>query len=217
MDKIKNYRVITNRKYRLCCNVFIPVVLCVIGLLAILNVSGQIGLLVIASLWISMESMGDYFCFAGVLRTGGMGMDYLKTSIKGRKMIKDTFWMDLLVRPTRIIFFMMITGIPLYTDRNMIWIVLGCALCIVIGSVWAPLISRHMDSLALISMFMIVVEIIVLAGCICVFVAIDQNFTVLCLGIEVLLAVAGIVACGKCMVSKLEESYYDDPAAERVL
>ena len=84
MRMIKDYRAITNGKYRLGCNVLIPVVLGII--LALVDaVVGSCYVTVVmfgfgAAFMTAIEIVGDYWGFGAICVKGCLGMDYLKTS-----------------------------------------------------------------------------------------------------------------------------------------
>ena len=88
MRIIKDYRAITNGKYRLVCNVLIPIILGVI--LALIDIGVRkyyvtaVMLGVGAALMTAIEVMADYWGFGAICVKGCLGMDYLKTSTKGK-------------------------------------------------------------------------------------------------------------------------------------
>ena len=106
MRIIKDYRAITNGKYRLVCYVLIPIILGVI--LALIDIGVRkyyvtaVMLGVGAALMTAIEVMADYWGFGAICVKGCLGMDYLKTSTKGKAMLRNALTADLLVRPARI-------------------------------------------------------------------------------------------------------------------
>ena len=116
MRIIKDYRAITNGKYRLVCNVLIPIILGVI--LALIDIGVRkyyvtaVMLGVGAALMTAIEVMADYWGFGAICVKGCLGMDYLKTSTKGKAMLRNALTADLLVRPARIAICMVIVAVP---------------------------------------------------------------------------------------------------------
>ena len=116
MRMIKDYRAITNGKYRLVCNVLIPIILGVI--LALIDIGVRkyyvtaVMLGVGAALMTAIEVMADYWGFGAICVKGCLGMDYLKTSTKGKAMLRNALTADLLVRPARIAICMVIVAVP---------------------------------------------------------------------------------------------------------
>ena len=83
MRMIKDYRAITNGKYRLVCNVLIPIILGVI--LALIDIGVRkyyvtaVMLGVGAALMTAIEVMADYWGFGAICVKGCLGMDYETT------------------------------------------------------------------------------------------------------------------------------------------
>lgn len=106
MRMIKDYRAITNGKYRLVCNVLIPIILGVILALIDAVVRNCYVTVVMfgfgAAFVTAIEVMGDYWGFGAICVKGCLGMDYLKTSTTGKAMLRNALTADLLVRPVRI-------------------------------------------------------------------------------------------------------------------
>lgn len=97
----KSYHAVTSWKYRLVANILLPVLTIVAVQGAKYIFGSQYGLFVGLSLFVVIDLFSEYFFFAGSYKKGCLGMDYLKTSTKGDKMILDTFKMDMIVRAFR--------------------------------------------------------------------------------------------------------------------
>ena len=157
MRMIKDYRAITNGKYRLVCNVLIPIILGVI--LALIDIGVRkyyvtaVMLGVGAALMTAIEVMADYWGFGAICAKGCLGMDYLKTSTKGKAMLRNALTADLLVRPVRIAICMMIVAVPYgIMVGNPVRLLCLSILLTADISVWALNITRYVQNVQVMSL-----------------------------------------------------------------
>lgn len=157
MRMIKDYRAITNGKYRLVCNVLIPIILGVI--LALIDIGVRkyyvtaVMLGVGAALMTAIEVMADYWGFGAICVKGCLGMDYLKTSTKGKAMLRNALTADLLVRPARIAICMVIVAVPYeIMVGNPVRLLCLSILLTANLSVWALNITRYVQNVQVMSL-----------------------------------------------------------------
>ena len=156
MRMIKDYRAITNGKYRLACNVLIPVILGII--LALVDAVVRNGYVTVvmfgfgAAFMTAIEIVGDYWGFGAICVKGCLGMDYLKTSTKGKAMLQNALMADLLVRPVRIAICMALVAVPygIMVGNPVRPLCLSVLLTADI-SVWALNITRYVQSVQVMS------------------------------------------------------------------
>ncbi len=215
MRMIKDYRAITNGNYRLVCNVLIPVILGVILALVNTVVRNNIVTAVMicfgALLMTAVEVMADYWGFGAICVKGCLGMDYLKTSTKGKAMIQNALMADLLVRPVRIAICLVIVSVP-YAIMVGNPIRLMCLSILVTAnmSVWMLNVSRYVQSVQAMSMLSMLVS--VGAGAAAIYLIMPpvmQRFAWLIAAALVILLVAGIYVTSRHMYRKVEASYLD--------
>lgn len=215
MRMIKDYRAITNGKYRLVCNVLIPIILGVI--LALIDAGVRkyyvtaVMLGVGAALMTAIEIVGDYWGFGAICVKGCLGMDYLKTSTKGKAMLQNALMADLLVRPVRIAICMALVAVPYgIMVGNPVRPLCLSVLLTANLSVWALNITRYVQSVQVMSVLSMLAY--GASGAAVIYITISsglQKFTwVIVAALAVLLPV-GIYVTRRHMYRKVEASYLD--------
>lgn len=212
MRMIKDYRAITNGKYRLVCNVLIPIILGVI--LALIDIGVRkyyvtaVMLGVGAALMTAIEVMADYWGFGAICVKGCLGMDYLKTSTKGKAMLRNALTADLLVRPARIAICMVIVAVPYeIMVGNPVRLLCLSILLTANLSVWALNITRYVQNVQVMSLLSsgasgaAVIYITISSGL--------QKFTWLIVATLAVLLPVGIYVTRRHMYCKVEASYLD--------
>ena len=114
---IRDYRVMTNFKYRLITNILIPLLAILTSMLIASSktVWVWIGVVVIIyDFYMMCEVVQDYFCFGCMCKKNAFGMHFLKTGFDGVKHFENAVLVDILVRPIRI----GITVLIMITDRK---------------------------------------------------------------------------------------------------
>lgn len=215
MRMIKDYRAITNGKYRLACNVLIPVILgTILALVDAVVRNGYVTVVMFgfgAAFVTAIEVMGDYWGFGAICVKGCLGMDYLKTSTKGKAMLQNALMADLLVRPVRIVICMALVAVPYgIMVGNPVRPLCLSVLLTANLSVWALNITRYVQSVQVMSVLSMLAY--GASGAAVIYITISsglQKFTwVIVAALAVLLPV-GIYVTRRHMYRKVEASYLD--------
>ncbi len=215
MRMIKDYRAITNGKYRLACNVLIPVILGII--LALVDAVVRNGYVTVvmfgfgAAFMTAIEIVGDYWGFGAICVKGCLGMDYLKTSTKGKAMLQNALMADLLVRPVRIAICMALVAVPygIMVGNPVRPLCLSVLLTADI-SVWALNITRYVQSVQVMSVLSMLAY--GASGAAVIYITISsglQKFTWLIVAALAVLLPVGIYMTRRHMYRKVEASYLD--------
>lgn len=215
MRMIKDYRAITNGKYRLVCNVLIPVVLGII--LALVDAVVRNGYVTVvmfgfgAAFMTAIEIVGDYWGFGAICVKGCLGMDYLKTSTKGKAMLQNALMADLLVRPVRIAICMMIVAVPYgIMVGNPVRLLCLSILLTADISVWALNITRYVQNVQVMSLLSMLSS--GASGATVIYITISsglQKFTWFIVAALAVLLPVGIYVTRRHMYRKVEASYLD--------
>lgn len=215
MRMIKDYRAITNGKYRLACNVLIPVILGII--LALVDAVVRNGYVTVvmfgfgAAFMTAIEIVGDYWGFGAICVKGCLGMDYLKTSTKGKAMLQNALMADLLVRPVRIAICMALVAVPygIMVGNPVRPLCLSVLLTADI-SVWALNITRYVQSVQVMSVLSMLAY--GASGAAVIYITISsglQKFTWLIVAALAVLLPVVIYVTRRHMYRKVEASYLD--------
>lgn len=215
MRMIKDYRAITNGKYRLACIVLIPVILGII--LALVDAVVRNGYVTVvmfgfgAAFMTAIEIVGDYWGFGAICVKGCLGMDYLKTSTKGKAMLQNALMADLLVRPVRIAICMALVAVPygIMVGNPVRPLCLSVLLTADI-SVWALNITRYVQSVQVMSVLSMLAY--GASGAAVIYITISsglQKFTWLIVAALAVLLPVGIYVTRRHMYRKVEASYLD--------
>ena len=215
MRMIKDYRAITNGKYRLACNVLIPVILGII--LALVDAVVRNGYVTVvmfgfgAAFMTAIEIVGDYWGFGAICVKGCLGMDYLKTSTKGKAMLQNALMADLLVRPVRIAICMVIVAVPYeIMVGNPVRLLCLSILLTANLSVWALNITRYVQNVQVMSVLSMLAY--GASGAAVIYITISsglQKFTWLIVAALAVLLPVGIYMTRRHMYRKVEASYLD--------
>jgi hypothetical protein len=215
MRMIKDYRAITNGKYRLVCNVLIPIILGVILVLIDAVVRNCYVTVVMfgfgAAFVTAIEVMGDYWGFGAICVKGCLGMDYLKTSTTGKAMLRNALMADLLVRPVRIAICMALVAVPYgIMVGNPVRPFCLSVLLTANLSVWALNITRYVQSVQVMSVLSMLAY--GASGAAVIYITISsglQKFTWLIMAALAVLLPVGIYVTRRHMYRKVEASYLD--------
>lgn len=215
MRMIKDYRAITNGKYRLACNVLIPVILGII--LALVDAVVRNGYVTVvmfgfgAAFMTAIEIVGDYWGFGAICVKGCLGMDYLKTSTKGKAMLQNALMADLLVRPVRIAICMALVAVPYgIMVGNPVRPLCLSVLLTANLSVWALNITRYVQSVQVMSLLSMLSS--GASGAAVIYITISsglQKFTWLIVAALAVLLPVGIYVTRRHMYRKVKASYLD--------
>ncbi len=215
MRMIKDYRAITNGKYRLVCNVLIPIILGVILALIDAVVRNCYVTVVMfgfgAAFVTAIEVMGDYWGFGAICVKGCLGMDYLKTSTTGKVMLRNALMADLLVRPVRIVICMALVAVPYgIMVGNPVRPLCLSVLLTANLSVWALNITRYVQSVQVMSVLSMLAY--GASGAAVIYITISsglQMFIWLIMAALAVLLPVGIYVTRRHMYRKVEASYLD--------
>lgn len=215
MRMIKDYKAITNGKYRLGCNVLIPVVLGIILALVDAVVRNCYVTVVMfgfgAAFMTAIEIVGDYWGFGAICVKGRLGMDYLKTSTQGKAMLQNALMADLLVRPVRIAICMAMVAVPYgIMVGNPVRPLCLSVLLTANLSVWALNITRYVQSVQVMSVLSMLAY--GASGAAVIYIttsSVLQKFTWLIMAALAVLLPVGIYVTRRHMYRKVEASYLD--------
>lgn len=207
---IRDYRVMTNLKYRLITNILIPLLAILASMLIACSktVWAWIGVIAIVyDFYMMCEVVQDYFCFGCMCKKNAFGMHFLKTGFNGVRYFENAVLVDILVRPIRIGITVLIASIPFIKLGVNVWSIFDIIMISSIVSVGSLNIFRYMD----LGMYIYLLALIV------IFPAIAGSIAVLIYGgtlkfIAPLLAVAlvcVIAATYYHMVVRIRRSYVD--------
>ena len=121
---IRDYRVMTNLKYRLITNILIPLLAIFTSMLISCSktVWAWIGVIVIVyDFYMMCEVVQDYFCFGCMCKKNAFGMHFLKTGFNGVRYFENAVLVDILVRPLRIGITILIASMPFIKFGVNIW------------------------------------------------------------------------------------------------
>lgn len=207
---IRDYRVMTNLKYRLITNILIPLLAILASMLIACSktVWAWIGVIAIVyDFYMMCEVVQDYFCFGCMCKKNAFGMHFLKTGFNGVRYFQNAVLVDILVRPIRIGITVLIASMPFIKLGVNVWSIFDIIMISSIVSVGSLNIFRYMD----LGMYIYLLALIV------IFPAIAGSIAVLIYGgtlkfIAPLLAVAlvcVIAATYYHMVVRIRRSYVD--------
>ena len=168
---IRDYRVMTNIKYRLITNILIPLLAILASMLIACSktVWTWIGVIVIVyDFYMMCEVVQDYFCFGCMCKKNAFGMHFLKTGFNGVRYFENAVLVDILVRPIRIGITVLIASIPFIKLGVNIWSIFDIIMISSIVSVGSLNIFRYMDMGMYIYLLALIVIIPAIAGSIAV-------------------------------------------------
>lgn len=168
---IRDYRVMTNLKYRLITNILIPVLAILASMLIACSktVWAWIGVIVIVyDFYMMCEVVQDYFCFGCMCKKNAFGMHFLKTGFNGVRYFENAVLVDILIRPLRIGITILIAPIPFIKFGVNIWSIFDIIMISSIVSVGSLNIFRYMDMGMYIYLLALIVILPAIAGSIAV-------------------------------------------------
>ena len=168
---IRDYRVMTNLKYRLITNILIPLLAIFTSMLIACSktVWAWIGVIVILyDFYMMCEVVQDYFCFGCMCKKNAFGMHFLKTGFNGVRYFENAVLVDILIRPIRIGITVLIASMPFINLGVNIWSVFDIIMISSIVSVGSLNIFRYMDMGMYIYLLALIVILPAIAGSIAV-------------------------------------------------
>lgn len=164
-----------------------------------------------AALMTAIEVMADYWGFGAICVKGCLGMDYLKTSTKGKAMLRNALTADLLARPARIAICMVIVAVPYeIMVGNPVRLLCLSILLTADISVWALNITRYVQNVQVMSLLSMLSS--GASGAAVIYITISselQKFTWLIVTALAVLLPVGIYVTRRHMYCKVEASYLD--------
>lgn len=168
---IRDYRVMTNLKYRLITNILIPLLAILASMLIACSktVWAWIGVIAIVyDFYMMCEVVQDYFCFGCMCKKNAFGMHFLKTGFNGVRYFENAVLVDILVRPIRIGITVLIASMPFIKLGVNVWSIFDIIMISSIVSVGSLNIFRYMDMGMYIYLLALIVIIPAVAGSIAV-------------------------------------------------
>lgn len=168
---IRDYRVMTNLKYRLITNILIPLLAILASMLIACSktVWAWIGVIAIVyDFYMMCEVVQDYFCFGCMCKKNAFGMHFLKTGFNGVRYFENAVLVDILVRPIRIGITVLIASMPFIKLGVNVWSIFDIIMISSIVSVGSLNIFRYMDLGMYIYLLALIVIIPAIAGSIAV-------------------------------------------------
>lgn len=168
---IRDYRVMTNFKYRLITNILIPLLAILTSMLIASSktVWVWIGVVVIIyDFYMMCEVVQDYFCFGCMCKKNAFGLHFLKTGFNGVRYFENAVLVDILIRPLRIGITILIASIPFIKFGVNIWSIFNIIMISSIVSVGSLNIFRYMDMGMYIYLLALIVILPAIAGSIAV-------------------------------------------------
>lgn len=168
---IRDYRVMTNLKYRLITNILIPFLAIFTSMLIACSktIWAWIGVIVIVyDFYMMCEVVQDYFCFGCMCKKNAFGMHFLKTGFNGVRYFENAVLVDILVRPLRIGITILIASMPFIKFGVNIWSIFDIIMISSIVSVGSLNIFRYMDLGMYIYLLALIVIFPAIAGSIAV-------------------------------------------------
>ena len=207
---IRDYRVMTNFKYRLITNILIPLLAILASMLIDCSktVWARIGVIVIVyDFYMMCEVAQDYFCFGCMCRKNAFGMHFLKTGFNGVRYFENAVLVDILIRPLRIGITVLIASIPFIKLGVNIWSIFDIIMISSIVSVGSLNIFRYMDLGMYIYLLALIVIFPAIAGSIAVLIyGATLNFIAPLLAVALVCVIA---ATYYHMVVRIRRSYVD--------
>ena len=142
---LKSHKAIVGSLYYKVSYFILPAVFAVVGILfrAILHLVPITLFLVIQTLLMMFEMSTEYFGYGPIYRKNNLGMEYLKTSVSGMQLFRQSILTDQLLRIARCLFYTLIPGLLVYdsTDSPLLLLLFGLALANT--SIWSVTITRY--------------------------------------------------------------------------
>lgn len=207
---IRDYRVMTNFKYRLITNILIPLLAILASMLIACSktVWAWIGVIAIVyDFYMMCEVVQDYFCFGCMCKKNAFGMHFLKTGFNGVRYFENAVLVDILVRPIRIGITVLIASMPFIKLGVNVWSIFDIIMISSIVSVGSLNIFRYMDLGMYIYLLALIVIFPAIAGSIAVLIyGGTLKFIAPLLGVALVCVIA---ATYYHMVVRIRRSYVD--------
>lgn len=118
-EKWKSYLVFAPRLYRTVMYLFVPVFLAALAVW--LSSAGEVALIPVMALLVMIEIVSDAWMFGGIQTNERVQLDYLKTSARGRKVMKNALTMDMVRRLLYAAGIMGICKLAIWLASGMAW------------------------------------------------------------------------------------------------
>ena len=142
---LNSHKAVVGSKYFYITNIFVPLSFIVIGTLYRL-VMGTVSLeiFLFVQVWLMMyEVSTEYFGYGPIYRKNNFGMEYLKTSVVGMKLVKNSMLTDSILRIIRTFAYTLLPGILVLRSVDDMQALMIFALVLANVSVWSVSFTRY--------------------------------------------------------------------------
>ena len=142
---LNSHKAVVGSKYFYITNIFVPLAFIVIGTLY-RSVIGKVSLeiFLFVQVWLMMyEVSTEYFGYGPIYRKNNFGMEYLKTSVDGMKLVKNSMLTDSILRIIRTFAYTLLPGILVLRSVDDMQALIIFALTLANVSVWSVSFTRY--------------------------------------------------------------------------
>lgn len=207
MTIIKDYSCMVNKTYRIISNLIIPVALGILSsAITLYTQSEKYYLFIFLMLIVNIDA--DYFGLGCICKKDSFGMEYVKTSFRGKTVIKHTFLLDMCFGILRnLLFYLSCLIYMMDRDKN-ITIMVMTFLLINIFYIVSLNITRYFDSFLIIQFVAMILEALFIASMLGLYVLNLGKWGTACL--LCILLIASFIVTYYHMIMKLRASYKDN-------
>lgn len=207
MTIYKDYNCMVNKTYRIIFNLIIPIALGIISsVITFITQSEMFYLFFFMMVILTVDA--DYFGIGCICKNDSFGMEYVKTSFRGKKVIKHTFLLDMCFGIVRNLLFFLASLIYMIDRYSNISIIVISFLLINIIYILSLNITRYFDSFLLIQFIAMIFEALFIASALVLYILNLGKWGTLVLLCGLLLA--SFMVTYFHMILKLKASYKDN-------
>ena len=206
MKSLQGYKILTTFLYRLICNIIIPIIIIIGGIIGY-NYFNITAFYLIIGVLMLLEIIEDYWGFCGIFKKGTRKLDFIKTSFKGDSYLKKAFFTDIIIRPIRIFLVLFISSLVYLRQIDSL-------ILIAVGFVVTSFISISLINIVrYIEMFQILMIVASLGtglgSLLMTLILLSGKYMfILTIALAILTVISGIITY-KHMEKKIKDSYYD--------
>lgn len=206
MKSLQGYKMLTTFLYRLICNIIIPIIIIIAGIVGY-NYSNIIVFYLIIGILMLLEIIEDYWGFCGIFKKGTRKLDFIKTGFEGDAYLKRAFLTDIIIRPVRIFLVIFISSF-LYLKQ------MDSLILIAVGFVVTSFISISLINIVrYIEMFQVLMIVGSLGtgigSLLITLLLISGKYIVISIISMAMLTIISGILTYKHMGKKIKDSYYD--------
>lgn len=207
MTIYKDYNCMVNKTYRIIFNLIIPIALGIISsVITFITQSEMFYLFLFLMVIVTVDA--DYFGIGCICKKDSFGMEYVKTSFRGKKVIKHTFLLDMCFGIVRNLLFFLASLIYMIDRYSNISIMVITFLLINIIYILSLNITRYFDSFLLIQFIAMIFEALFIASMLVLYILNLGKWGTL--GLLCGLLLASFMVTYFHMILKLKASYKDN-------